>query len=304
MDGLAALSGRSILITGADGMLGRAFREVLSEVGDAMVDAVSHGRLDVTDRDAVLSWADRRPDVILHCGGLALADECERHPERAREVHLGGTRNVTELARRCGARVFYPQSVFIFDGQELPVTEETVPAPTFVYGCVKLEAERHLLAHLPRALVVRMAGFFGGDDRDKNFVGQFRQTLVEVLDGDGGQVEVGDRVWQPTYTLDLARNALLLLADGCSGVYHMGSIGEASFFDVATTCVEALGLGGRVDVRARPSAVFDVGEAARRPARMVTANRRLEREGRCRQRPWADALVEYLSRPYFDDVRR
>ena len=302
---LQRLRGINILITGAAGMLGRAFVEALRPLdGHVRVRALTHDQLDVTDVDAVLACASDRPDVIFHCAGWALADACEREPECAREVHVYGTHNVGRLAVLVGARVIYPQSVYIFDGRELPVTERTLPSPGIVYGKVKLEAEQHLLAELPGTLAIRMAGFFGGDEKDKNFVGKFVRELSELLDRGKTVVEVGDRIWQPTYTLDLARNSLLLVALQCQGIYHMGAIGEASFFDVARVCVDALGLGDRMTVVPCSSAPFDETEPARRPARMVTSNDRLIAEGLCRQRPWEDALRAYLLRPYFDAIRR
>lgn len=304
MNDLTALQGARILVTGADGMLGRAFVEALAPLGDGVhVHAYPHVRLDVTDADAVMRCARHRPDVILHCAGMSLADRCEREPVRAHAVHVGGTRNVGRLARATGARVVYPQSVFIFDGRELPVTEATTPNPRLVYGAVKLEAERHLLGEVPGTLAVRMAGFFGGDEKDKNFVGQFTRELAVLLADGRTTCAVGDRVWQPTYTLDHARNTLLLLALGREGIYHMGALGEATFFAVARACVEELGLAHRVAVVPCPATAFDRAEPARRPMRMVTATRRLDAEGLNRQRPWRAALGEYLARPHFDALR-
>ena len=304
-DELGRFAGKSVLVTGAGGMLGRAFIEALAPLGrEVRLRALPRAELDVTDARAVMRCARHRPDFILHCGGMSLADACEREPDLARRVHVDGTVNICRLARETGARVFYPQSVFIFDGGELPVTESTPPSPTLVYGRYKLEAERQLLQSLPDALVVRMAGFFGGDARDKNFVGQFTRKLGSLLAAGRGVCEVGDRSWQPTYTLDHARNTLLLLARGCSGIYHMGAVGEATFVDVARACVEALGLTGRVDILPRPAEQFDRAEPARRPRRMITATLRLDREGLNRQRPWRTALGEYLARPYFDVLRR
>jgi dTDP-4-dehydrorhamnose reductase len=298
---LLGLAGTTILISGADGMLGRAFREALSSVPCTIV-ALDRAALDVTDRAAVLKQADRSPDFILHCAANVDADACERDPDECRRVQVGGTANIVELATRCGAGVFYPQSVFIFDGQHLPVTEDTTPAPVFAYGRYKLEAERVILREVPGALVVRMAGFFGGDDKDKNFVGKFTRHLRAMRSRNERRYEVGSRVWQPTYTLDLARNTLLLLAMKCSGVYHMGAHGEASFFEVASACVHSLGLTDRIElVAAEPELALN--ELARRPGRMVTATERLDREGLNRQRPWREALHEYLGRPCFDDLR-
>lgn len=301
---LRSLGGRTILVTGAAGMLGSAFCEVLHRlVPEGKVIPLDRGLCDVRDRRSVLKWATERPDFILHCAGMALADECERQPDEARAVHVDGTVNVAELARTCGATMFYPQSVFIFDGHEQPVTEATRPSPRMVYGQLKLEAEQRLLALNSDALVVRMAGFFGGEHRDKNFVGIFTRDLARLLEQGVYGLDVGDRVWQPTYTHDHAANTLLLLANQCRGIYHMGAKGEATFFDVASACIEELGLSSVFSIHLRPSA-FPVSEAAVRPARMVTARFRLEAEGHDRQRSWRNALHDYLSRPYFDPLRR
>lgn len=301
---LTALAGRRVVLTGADGMLGRAFVEALVPLAhEVHLDAFSHRQLDVTDADAVMRVARCRPDLVLHCAGMSLADCCEHEPERARLVHVGGTANIARLARVTGARVFYPQSVFIFNGCDLPVTEITPPSPGMVYGRVKLEAEQLLLGSVPGSLVVRMAGFFGGDEKDKNFVGQFVRMLASLLADGRCSCEVGDRTWQPTYTLDHARNVLLLLALEREGIYHMGAVGEATFHDVAQAVVEELGLADRMKIEPRPAESFERAEGAARPRRMVTANLRLDREGLNRQRPWREALGEYLARPFFHELR-
>jgi dTDP-4-dehydrorhamnose reductase len=301
---LTPLSGEVFLITGADGMLGRAFVEALQPLRPHVtVYAPSRQDLDITDASAVMAYEAKEPTVIVQCAGLSIADYCERHPEQARLVHVDGTHHIGQLAQACDARVLYPQSVFVYEGQDLPYTEQTPTVPLSIYSKVKLEAERYLLDTISGAISIRMAGFFGGEEKDKNFVGKFVREVDTLLRRGGGEVHVGDRVWQPTYTLDHARNSLLLLARRQAGVYNMGALGEASFYDVARTCVDLLGVSDRITVSPCPSKVFDDAEAVKRPSRMVTANQRLLAEGLCRQRPWEEALREYLSRPYFDSVR-
>jgi dTDP-4-dehydrorhamnose reductase len=298
---LDPLRGKTFLITGAGGMLGTAFHcELASSVPDVDVVAAPRERLDVSDRDAVMALADRTYDFILHCAAEADADRCERDPDACRRTQVGGTLNIIDLARETGATVYYPQSVFIFDGSEVPITESTEPAPVFAYGRLKWEAEQALrAAALPGSLIVRMAGFFGGEERDKNFVGTFSRHLIALLIEGKSECGVGDRRWQPTYTIDLARNTLRLLAAAKAGVYNMACHGEASFFDVAGIVVEALGLSSHVTLYRRSSAEFAAMEAAPRPLRVLMENRRLIQEGLDFQRPWQEALREYLDRPYF-----
>lgn len=300
---LRPLEGKAILITGAGGMLGRAFSATLAQrVPGAQVIALPRAALDVADRAAVMALASQPLDFILHCAADVNADRCEQDPAACREIQVGGTLNVIELARYSGAKVYYPQSVFIFDGTVAPITESTTPAPAIAYGCFKWAAEQALRQTLPETLVVRMAGFFGGEAYDKNFVGKFSQYLQELVNEGKTECGVGDRLWQPTYTLDLALNGLYLLAHGKTGVYNMACHGEASFYEVAKVIVEALGLSTYISLYPKSSAEFASQEAAPRPLRVFMENRRLQEEGNDLQRNWREALREYLDLPYFQHL--
>ena len=278
-------------------MLGSAFTEHLSKNKAYEVRARDHAALDVTDRDAVLREQEWKPDWIIHGAGIVNADFCEENHETCFENHVGGTKNIIELAKAVGAKLFYPQSFLIFDGEENPITEDTIPHPLSVYGEAKWEAEQLVCKELPNALVVRMGGFFGGCERDKNFVGKFARHLKKSIDEDIKEIPVGDRVWQPTYTKDLAENITLLLENGKTGVYTMASHGEASFFDVATAMVEILGIGNNISITQMHAEEYK--EIAKRPFCAVMDNKRLQEEGLDHMREWKKALEEYLQEPYF-----
>jgi dTDP-4-dehydrorhamnose reductase len=249
-----------------------------------------------------MALASQPLDFILHCAADVNADRCEQDPTACRDIQVGGTLNIIDLARHTGAKVYYPQSVFIFDGSVTPITESIAPTPLIAYGRYKWEAEQALREALPETLVVRMAGFFGGEGCDKNFVGKFSQHLQELVNKGKTECGVGDRLWQPTYTLDLALNSLYLLAYGKTGVYNMACHGEASFYEVANVVVEALGLSSYISLYRKSSAEFASREAAPRPLRVFMENRRLQEEGIDFQRGWQEALREYLALPYFQGL--
>jgi dTDP-4-dehydrorhamnose reductase len=300
---LKSLSGKTILITGAKGMLGRGFVENLAKVPGCRALAYGHDELDVTDRAAVLAKEAEKPDFIVHCAALVNADRCQEFPDECHRQQVEGTLNVVELASRSGAKFFYPQSFLIFDGGETPILETTKPNPLSVYGRCKLEAEEGVQARLPESLIVRMAGFFGGEDKDKNFVGRFVVNLHKMIKEGVSSYEVGDRVWQPTYTLDLAYNSLVLLANGKSGIYNMSCAGQASFYELAEACVEELGLAERFKIiPVSADKVAAQTDKAKRPPAAFMENRRLQVEGLDRQRHWRVALAEYLSRPWFQNL--
>ena len=144
-----------------------------------------------------------------------------------------------------------------------------------------------------------MAGFFGGEEKDKNFVGKFLRHVRALLDLDKHSFAVGDRVWQPTWTIDLARNCLVLMGRGAGGLYTMSCRGEASFYDLARACIAEVGLADSVTIEPTTEARVAADQRATRPARAVMDNRRLRAEGLDRMRPWRAALADYLARPYF-----
>lgn len=276
-------------------MLGSAFvKHVMTK--EYAVRALDHPTLDVTDHNAVLKEQEWKPDWVIHTAGIVNADFCEENRDTCFENHVGGTKNIIELAKATGAKLCYPQSFLIFDGTENPILEETEPRPLSVYGEAKWEAEQLVRKELPDALVVRMGGFFGGEERDKNFVGKFARHLRKSIDKDIREISIGDRVWQPTYTKDLAKNCVLLLEKEKTGIYHMASHGEASFFDVATAMVQILGIGDTITILKSST---EYKEMAKRPLRAVMENKRLTEEGLDDMRPWREALSEYLEKPYF-----
>jgi len=292
---------KRIIVTGADGMLGRGFKQVLSEGDSGCLDCLflSHLDLDVTNLDEVMRLTEYSPDLIIHCAALVNADFCESNYQQAFDVIVGGTENIISLAEKTHAKVFYPQSFLIFDGIENPITEETKPNPLSTYGKLKLEAEQKLLESTVSSLIVRMAGFFGGMEKDKNFVGKFIVHLIELIKKDIRSVDVGDRVWQPTYTKDLALNSMLLLNENHDGIYNMSCHGEASFYELAVKIVENLDLNSKITINQVSSEKFNTKEPAKRPLKAIFNNKKLHDNGLDIQRSWIISLQEYLSEPYF-----
>ena len=78
-----------VLITGASGMLGKAFQEVLNlKYPDADVKALSSKVLDVTDHDEVMSYIQYNPDLIIHTAAKVDANFCEDHYEQAKNIRV------------------------------------------------------------------------------------------------------------------------------------------------------------------------------------------------------------------------
>ncbi|PKL19078.1 MAG: hypothetical protein CVV49_02730 [Spirochaetae bacterium HGW-Spirochaetae-5] len=294
------LENNNILITGTGGMLGNDFMEILKNIKSNVI-SLNKEKLDVTEIEQVMDCAKYKPDIIIHCAAKVDADYCEEDKEYCKNVQLIGTKNIIKLAKSVDAMLFYPQSFLIFDGTE-HIYEETRPNPLNYYGKMKYESEKAILSELNNSLIVRMAGFFGGYHLDKNFVGKFTKHLSSIFSNSISIQEVGDRVWQPTWTKDLAYNSLVLIANRKNGIYNMASHGSASFYDVAVHIVKCLNLEKHFIIKKVSSKKMVQMEKAIRPSHAYMHNKFLSLESIDFQRDWKDSLSEYLNNDYFKEL--
>ncbi|MDP1912742.1 sugar nucleotide-binding protein [Brevundimonas sp.] len=295
-----------ILVTGGGGMLGSAIAEIAAASPHFVPHALSRQDLDVRDEAAVMKLADLvGGGWIVHCAAMVDVKRCAADPAAARAVIVDGTRNIAALARTSGARLLFPQSFLIYGSGDGLIDEAAPPDPLSLYGALKAEAETVVLGTLEDPLVIRMAGFFGGGPLDKNFVGRIIPAMHRAMSKGDAVFPVGDRVWQPTWTRDLAENTLHLMRLNADGCYQMASHGEAAFHEVAAEIAAALGWDGRLRVEPVAAALVAHEETGpeRRPDRAVMACERLRREGRDLQRDWRATLNAYLTHPHFDQYR-
>lgn len=287
-------------------MLGRAFQfQLKKHMPTAEVLALSKHDWNVTDQsrvDEFAKWLLEGRSLIIHCASLVSVEGCNENRLLAREIIVSGARNVVNLAKMSDTKIIYPQTFLIYDGTINPIDEKTLPNPQTYYALLKLEAE-NLISELPQSLIIRMAGFFGGEEKDKNFVGVIIPKIHKAIKEKVLSYDVGDRVWQPTYTNDLAFNALALSKADKSGVYVMACKGYASFYELTLEIADILGWNKLIKINKVPSKLFAASEPGIRPVKAVMNNRALESEGFNFQRPWKESLREYLSSKYFDQFR-
>ena len=147
-----------------------------------------------------------------------------------------------------------------------------------------------------------MGGFFGGEEKDNNFVGKITSHIAKLINAGENNMEIGDRVWQPTYTNDLAYNSLILLANNKNGKYNMASHGSCSFFELTNELLKILNLKKIFTLSQISAKILSKREVARRPLSVIMSNNRLNQENLDRQRDWKISLKEYLEKPYFNNL--
>lgn len=160
---------KTIFLTGATGVMGRASLDAILERGDCIVrllvrDSKKNRRLmrrylkrddvvviwgDLLDKEAVkLAMSDA--NVVLHLGGM-VSPMADRYPEKTMKVNVGGTRNVVEAIRErpeCDeVRLIYIGSVAQMSNRQEPLHWGRAGDPMMAsefdyYGISKIKSER------------------------------------------------------------------------------------------------------------------------------------------------------------------
>jgi dTDP-4-dehydrorhamnose reductase len=262
-----------LLVTGAHGALGRDVVAVSEQAGDEVV-ACDRGRLDVTDRDAVLGTITTvRPDAVVHCAAWTDVDGCESDHDRAWSVNALAVRAVAEACDLAGARLCHVSTDYVFDGGlDRPYTEWDATAPRSAYGRSKLGGEVEADRLGPAATIVRTSWLCGGHGR--NFVSSI---LAALADRDHVDV-VDDQRGCPTFTDDLASMVRQLVVARRPGVFHVTNQGPTTWFGLARDAATSAGIDPQ---RVRPIATADLRPArpAPRPANSVLDNAALRLAG-------------------------
>jgi dTDP-4-dehydrorhamnose reductase len=300
---LENLSGKKFLITGCKGMLGNSFLNQLKfHVKNPQIFCFNKLELDVSDSNSFKDYTNLKPDFIIHCAALVNADLCEEDKEKGRSNILVGTKNIVDFAKINDSKIFYPQSFLIYNDTNNIVDEHTIPEPLSEYGNLKLESENIILNSSENSISVRMGGFFGGEEKDTNFVGKVTSHISKLIKQGEKNMEIGDRVWQPTFTDDLAYNSLILLANNKSGKYNMASHGSCSFFKLTNEILKILNIKDKFTISCISAKILEKRELARRPLSVIMSNSRLKKENLDRQRDWKLSLKDYLEKPYFNNL--
>jgi dTDP-4-dehydrorhamnose reductase len=249
-DPVRAGRSRRVLITGADGQLGRALRQAFS-ADDVL--ALTRADWDVTQpaSDAV---SRGEFDVVLHTAAWTNVDGAQADPQSAAAVNVAGAAHAAALK----APLVTYSTDYVFDGRKRsPYIESDAPNPISAYGRTKLHGEA---AAGPRAWVVRSSWLFGATGH--NFV----RTMLRLGAERDEVAVVDDQRGCPTFVGHLAEATRALVdADLPRGLWHVAADGDCTWAEFAEAIFEEAGL----DARVRRISTAELGRPAPRPAYSV-----------------------------------
>ena len=217
-----------VWIVGANGQIGHALNNVLDPLEMEVLNT-DLDELDITDTDNVLSFGSvNRPDVIINCAGITDTEECEKNPEHAYRVNALGARNLSIVARKCGAKIVQLSTDDVFDGQsKKPYTEFDDTNPLTVYGKSKRAGENYLKEFTHKHFIIRSNWVYG--HQGNNFVNRVLEAAYKGI----SLSVASDQFGSPTSAKDLARMIIYLIGTNEYGTYHVTCSGVCNRYEFA-----------------------------------------------------------------------
>ena len=204
-----------ILVTGANGQLGRCIRLIAPDSGHSFVftdvveaEGLQTQMLDITDLEAVRAMvAAEGIEVVVNCAAYTNVDAAEDHYELADLLNAKAPENLAVAMKEVGGLLIHISTDYVFGGDpyNTPCREEQSGTPTGVYGLTKLRGEEAIAATGCRHIIIRTAWLYS--EFGKNFC----KTMLQLTATKPQLKVVFDQIGTPTYARDLAEAIISII---------------------------------------------------------------------------------------------
>ena len=233
----------TILVTGADGQLGREMQIASRSSRNRFIFtdiAGEYERLDITDQQAIADIVrENHVNVIVNCAAYTNVDKAETDPETANLLNNIAAGNLADAMKAVNGTLIHISTDYVFQGdRNIPCREDWPTEPLGVYGKTKLAGEKSIEATGCASIIIRTAWLYS--PFGKNFV----KTMRDLTSSRESLKVVFDQVGTPTYAGDLAETICRIIENGQldkTGIYHFSNEGVCSWFDFAKAICEMSG---------------------------------------------------------------
>ena len=276
-----------ILVTGANGQLGRSMRKISGEYPQHEFLFTDMPEMDITEKAGIEAFVrENGVQAIVNCAAYTAVDRAETEIELAEKINILGTKVLGDVAKMFSIPLIHVSTDYVFCGEGChPLKETDATAPTGVYGRTKLEGEKALGSTGCDAAIIRTAWLYS------EFGGNFVKTMLRVATERDTLNVVYDQVGSPTYATDLARALMTVLNNGVHGlsIYHFSNEGAISWYDFAKAIFEESG--DKISVSPIESDKYP--SPTKRPAYSVLSKEKIKEAG-VTVPYWKDSLKECI----------
>lgn len=279
-----------ILVTGANGQLGKSIQELEDNFPELNFDFKNSKDLDITSVNQVQTiFSNNNYNYCINCAAYTNVEQAEKKPEIAFKVNAEGVKNLAESCVKNNTILIHISTDYVFDGEkeEAYLTTDT-PNPINEYGKSKLLGEKYIQEILEKYFIIRTSWLYS------EFKDNFVKKILSLGKEKNELTIVCDQIGSPTYAGDLAELIIkVILKDSINfGIYHFSNEGITSWYDYAKYIFELK------NVNCNILSVYtnSNSELAKRPLYSVMDKCKIKLKFNIEILSWKDSLKTYLEK--------
>jgi dTDP-4-dehydrorhamnose reductase len=292
------MSTPKILIFGRAGQVAWELRRKLACLGEVV--SLGSREADLARPEAIRqAIRAHAPTVIVNAAAYTAVDKAESEPELAYAINATAPEVMADEAKRLNALLVHYSTDYVYNGAKLGAWVETdAPGPLNAYGRSKLAGDEAIEIAGGDFLILRTSWVYGA--RGKNFLLTMRRLGREKPE----LKIVDDQTGSPTSSEAIAQATAAILAQvlapagqglaGRSGVYHLTSAGQTTWFGFAKAILSSPGATSPTGPKLIPIPSSEYPMPATRPANSVLSCERLATVFGVHMPRWEESLALVL----------
>ena len=230
-----------VLVTGANGQLGKTFQELAIAEESIIFDFKGAKDLDITNSTLVREYLIKGYfDYVINCAAYTAVDKAEEEEETAISINADSVRNLALNCKETNSVLVHISTDYVFDGEKKgEYIEEDITSPINIYGLSKLKGEQHIKEVLDRYYIIRTSWLYS-KKYGKNFYRFVKESLLQ-----NKKISiVNNQFGKPTETDFLAKKIIKLIKSRKNnyGVYHVAGNKTMSWYEFALEVSYEIGL--------------------------------------------------------------
>ena len=223
---------KTILVTGANGQVGKEFQELSSYFPTYKFLFASRENLPVENYNVVKKYFNgQQIDFCINCAAYTAVDKAETEKEKAFSINAEAVGNLAAICKAHATKLIHISTDYVFSGNgTAPYKEEDMIDPVNIYGASKLRGEELALNNNAETIIIRTSWVYS------SFGNNFVKTMLRLMKERESINVVSDQFGSPTYAADLAHAVMKIVEHqnvSQSGIFNYCNQGIISWYDFA-----------------------------------------------------------------------